>query len=143
MSDLNVLVVSGHIAGDIEIKTTPSGTAWTQLRFASNGVRKVDGRYVEDTTWLDVVCWGKNAENVAKFCGRGSKLQIVGALQYSQWTDEATEQKRSRLRVRASEIHFLSPKKEDQAAGSKREPELPVSAPASSNDEPFDDDIPF
>ena len=49
--------------------------------------------------------FGKQAETVATYKGKGDEVYVTGSLAYSEWTD-GTGAKRSSLKVRADRVEF-------------------------------------
>lgn len=137
MASFNKVVLMGNMTRDPEIKYTPNGTAVCEIGLAVNDRRKgSDGQYVDETTFVDVTCWGRTAEIVNEYLAKGSPVLIEGRLKLDQW--EKDGQKRSKLRVVCENLRMLG--KGDGGKG----------APCNSEDEPSNggcrqlgDDIPF
>ena len=92
---------------DPAIRRVPSGTAVCTLGLAVNRrYRNGEGAWQEQTTFVDVVAWGRQAEVCAQRLAKGSPILLEGRLQLDRWETEAG-QKRSRLRVVAESIRFL------------------------------------
>lgn len=91
-------------------KTNPTGTV-CNLNLATNGRAKVDGEWTTRTDWHNIVCFGKTAENVAKFCAKGSQILITGRLQTRKWQDKEGNN-RYTTEVIASDVEFLGAKKD-------------------------------
>jgi single-strand DNA-binding protein len=58
---------------------------------------------VERTEFVDVECWGSQAENVFSSLRRGDRVIVSGQLKYDQWND-AEGNFRSRLSIKASAV---------------------------------------
>ena len=107
MADLNRVFLMGNLTRDPEVRYAPSGDAVGELNLAVNRrYRTRDGQDREETCFVNVVVWGRQAETSAEYLRKGSPVLIEGRLQYDQW--EKDGQKQSRLRVRASRVQFLS-----------------------------------
>ena len=65
------------------------------------------GETIEQTCFVDVVAWGRQAETAAEYLKKGSPVFVEGRLQFDQWESQQGE-KRSKLRVRAERVQFLS-----------------------------------
>ena len=63
------------------------------------------GETVEQTCFVDVVAWGRQAETAAEYLKKGSPVFVEGRLQFDQWESQQGE-KRSKLRVQASVFNF-------------------------------------
>ena len=112
MADLNKVILVGRLTRDPEVRYTPSGTAVADLGFAvSDQYRNKAGEMVENTCFVEVVVWGRQAETCGEYLGKGSSALVDGRLQFDQWENQQGE-KRSKLRVKADRVQFLgSPKK--------------------------------
>ncbi len=118
MADLNRVILAGRLTRDPELRYTPSGTATVDLGLAiSESYRTKSGELKESTCFVDIVVWGRQAETSAEYLSKGSPALIEGRLQLDQWETDKGE-KRSRLRVKADRVQFLSsPRREGSGAG--------------------------
>lgn len=109
MANLNKVMIIGNLTADPEVRTTPSGTSLTELRLAVN--RTIGGQNGserrEETTFLDVTCWGRIGEIAAQYLAKGRPVFIEGRLQMDSWEDKQTGQKRSRIRIIAENMQLL------------------------------------
>ena len=105
MSDLNEVVISGRLTRDSELSSTPSGTAVTDVIIASNRVWSKDSDRQEETTFVDVTIWGRQAESLQNYLVKGRHVMVVGRLKLNKWeTDEGD--KRSKLTMVAEKINL-------------------------------------
>ncbi|MBK5093399.1 MAG: single-stranded DNA-binding protein [Actinobacteria bacterium] len=58
---------------------------------------------IERTEFIDVECWGPQADNITASLHRGDRTIVVGQLKYDQWND-ADGNPRSRVRIKASAV---------------------------------------
>ena len=80
-SQIQILIYEGYLAEDPEMRFTPKGQAVTNFRLGSNRQYKTaDGNVVKETTWLKIATWGKLAEIVNQYCGKGSHVIVTGML---------------------------------------------------------------
>ena len=136
MVSLNKVFLGGNLTRDPELRRTPSGMAVTDVRLAVNQVyMDKNNQKQEETTFVDVVVWGKQAETLCQYLKKGSALLVEGALQYDSWEHEG--QKRSRIRVKASRIQFLS------SAGAKTAQPMPEHVSEEDMSSATAEDIPF
>ena len=105
MSDLNEVVISGRLTRDSELRYTPSGTAVTDVVIASNRIWSKDGEKQEETAFVDVTIWGKQAESLHTYLSKGRHLMIVGRLKLNKWETEEGD-KRSKLTMVAEKINL-------------------------------------
>ncbi len=132
MASLNRVLLIGNLTRDPELRYIPSGTAVANFGLATNRVYTTqDGEKKEEVCFVEIVTWGKTAENCANYLSKGRQVFVEGRLQYDSWETE-DGQKRNRLRVRADRVQFLG----------GRRPEDEVGAPGMDEME-ADDDIPF
>lgn len=137
MASLNKVLLIGNLTKDPELRYTPNGTAVTNLRLAVNRKFKDrNGELKEDTCFLTVTAWDKQAEICNQYLQKGRQVFVEGRLQSRSW--ETTDgQKRNTIDVRAERIQFLSPPKGAEApspapAPAAEESSEPQPAPSSS-----------
>jgi single-strand DNA-binding protein len=107
MASLNYVALMGNLVSDVELRQLESGMAVADLRLAvSERFKNKGGEMVEKTLFIDVVVWDRQAENCAKYLGKGSPVLVEGRLQMDEWTDKEGG-KRSKIRVRADTVQFL------------------------------------
>ncbi|MFO7871174.1 MAG: single-stranded DNA-binding protein [Kiritimatiellia bacterium] len=113
MADLNRVFLMGNLTRDPVLRYTPSGTAVGDISMAVNRRFKTSGgEQREDTCFVSVVAWGRQAETSGEYLRKGSPVLVEGRLQYDEW--EKDGQKFNRLRVVASRIQFLSSGRQSQ-----------------------------
>lgn len=157
MASVNKVILIGNLTRDPEIKYTPKGTAVAELGLAVNRVFTPEGgERREETTFIDVTLWGRQAEVANEYAKKGRPIYVEGRLQMDSWEDKATGQKRSKLKVVGENIQLLGSREGGGGGGGRSggggdyddaPPSRPAprsSAPASRPPaEPEDDDIPF
>lgn len=129
MSNFNKVMLMGTLTRDIEVRSISSGTAVGQFGLAINRKYKAGNEWKEEATFVDCEAWGKQAETMAQYLGKGRQVFIEGRLKLDQW-DDKSGQKRSKLKVVVEQFQFIGGKGDSQP---KRE-----SVPAIT-----DEDIPF
>ena len=111
MANLNKVMLIGNVTRDTEIKYTPKGSAVTDLGIAVNRVYTPEGgEKREETTFVDVTLWGRQAEIAGEYCKKGRSIYIEGRLQLDSWEDKTSGQKRSKLRVVGENFQLLGPR---------------------------------
>ncbi len=111
MANLNTVMLIGNLTRDPELRHTPKGTAVSEISIAINRNWTNDqGQKQEDTTFVEVTLWGRQAEVVQQYVTKGSPIYIEGRLQLDSWDDKETGKKRSKLRVIGENFQFLSGK---------------------------------
>ena len=107
MASLNKVLLIGNLTKDPELRYTPNGTAVTNLRVAVNRKFKDrTGELKEDTCFLTVTAWDKQAEICNQYLQKGRAVFVEGILQSRSW-ETNDGQKRSTIDVRAERIQFL------------------------------------
>jgi single-strand DNA-binding protein len=105
---MNCWIGSGRLGGTIDMKYTPSGQALARVLLAVDRYGK-DGK--KSTDWIRLVLWGRNAENAARFLGKGSPVAVMGRISSEFWERETDDGKKSQLttEVVVEQIDFLGP----------------------------------
>jgi single-strand DNA-binding protein len=107
MVALNKVIIAGRLTRKPEIRKTPGGVSVTDLlvalnrEFVTNG-----GERQQEVCFVDVVVWGKQAENCVKALEVSSPVLIEGRLQLDVWHAKEGD-KRCKLRVAAERVQFL------------------------------------
>ncbi|WP_422927342.1 single-stranded DNA-binding protein [Singulisphaera sp. PoT] len=111
MADLNKVFIMGRLTFDPELRYTPSGSAVTDLRMATSRTwSSKDGDRKEETLFIDVTVWDRQAENCCQYLRKGSGVHVEGSLKMDTWDDKTTGEKRSKIRVQADRVQFLDRK---------------------------------
>lgn len=158
MASYNRVILMGNLTRDPQVRYTPSQTAVTDLGLAINRVwfDKVSNQKREDVTFVDVTCWGRQAEVAGEYLTKGQPVLIEGRLQLDQWEDRDSGQKRSKLKVVCENLRMLGGRSEGQGqsrgpsggGGQSAAPSPPETDPAEQYyDEPPSgpptDEVPF
>jgi single-strand DNA-binding protein len=119
MANLNRVLLIGNLTRDPEVRYTPKGTAVAELGIAINRIYSgEDGEKKEETTFVDVTLWARQAEVAGQYLKKGRPVFIEGRLQLDIWDDKQSGQKRSRLRVVGENIQLLGARQEGEAPAS-------------------------
>lgn len=132
----NMIVISGYLAADPEIRTTQSGVAVASLRLA---VRRKFAKDRDTSDFFNVEAWRGNAEFAGKYFYKGKPVEIEGHLETRPWTDK-NGSKHEGVRIVAERLNFSlgdKPKEEQQAAAGPA-PDVP----AAEEFDPFAGDVP-
>ena len=116
MASLNKVLLIGNLTRDPELRYLTGGnSAVCEFGIAINRrFMQASGQEKDETCFLEIVVWGKQAETCSRFLQKGSTVFIEGRLVYDQWTEKDTQKKRSRVRVTAERVQFLSGRRDDQ-----------------------------
>lgn len=153
---MNKVVLVGRLTKDPELRNTNSGLPVTSFTVAINRTFKnKEGNY--DTDFLNVSIFGKQAENVSKYCSKGSQVGVEGRIQTRSY-DAEDGSKRYVTEIIADSVEFLGSKKDNSNSNDYIDApsETPVDVPNEieiPKEDPFknfgsevvlsDDDLPF
>jgi len=125
---MNVVCLMGRLTADPEIRQTPNGISVCSFSIA------VD-RYVKDgdkkTDFINCVAWRSNAENIARFFGKGQMIAINGSIQTRQYQDKDTGKNRTAFEVLVDHFHFTGGKSSGESQQPAPAP-VQTQAPAQS-----------
>ena len=107
-SNVNVVVVTGNLTRDPELRSTPGGTSICKLRVAVNSRRKdgQSGQWVDKPNYFDVTVWGAQGENCANYLAKGRPVAVEGRLDWHEWEDKEGN-KRQNVEIIANSVQFL------------------------------------
>jgi single-strand DNA-binding protein len=157
-TNINVVVITGNLTHDPELRSLQSGNSVCKLRVACNTRRKdnATGEWVDKPNYFNVTVWGAQGENCARFLHKGRPVAIEGRLEWHEW-ETPEGQKRQGIDIIANSVQFLGGRDDAGGGGNGFTPRSdvpvdtadfqPAGAPAGggggSSAPPPDDDIPF
>ena len=133
----NIVILSGNMTKNPELKYTSSGKAVANLRIAVNTTYGKGENRKKETTFIDVRVWEKLAENVTHYLQKGSALLVEGSLREDTWEDRETGKKRSKVYVLARGVEFLG------GRGDKPTEAKPETKKEALEDDFTADEVPF
>lgn len=102
----NKVILVGRLTRNPELRYSPNGTPIAGFGLACNRKFRQGDDLKEEVLFIDIVCFGKTAENTAQYLAKGSGVIIEGRLQQRRWeTDDG--QKRSKHEVVADGVTFM------------------------------------
>lgn len=104
---MNVVVLVGNLTRDPEIKHLPSGTVVTNYTLAVNNPFKRDEEGKTTADFINIVTFGKQAENIGKYMKKGCKMAVEGRLQTRTWEDQ-NGNRRYAVEVITNQVDFLT-----------------------------------
>jgi len=108
MRGFNKVILAGNLTRDPELRYTPKGTAVAKIGLAiGRQWRDETGAMKEETTFVDIDAWGKQAETISQYLKKGRPILVEGRLKLDQWDDKQTNQKRYKLGVVLETFQFL------------------------------------
>ena len=104
----NLVVLSGRLTADPELKTTPSGVSVCSFTIA------VERRYKQgeerQADFVNIVAWRQTAEFVSKYFSKGSMIGIEGSIKKRKYQDKSGTT-RTVFEVVANNVQFMESKK--------------------------------
>ncbi len=137
----NLVVLTGRLTADPELKTTPNGISVTTFSIA------VDRRYrsgeERQTDFINIVAWRSSAEFITKYFKKGSLIGIEGSIQTRRYQDK-NGNNRTAFEVVANNVQFVESKRDNTSS----EDTSASFSNADVNDfadlgDASDDDLPF
>ena len=101
---INIVILTGRLAREPELKYGASGTAYCKFTLAVNRMKKDD-----PADFIFCSAFGKTAELIAEYVKKGNNLGVQGRLQ--QDTYEKDGEKISKTGVTVDKIEFLESNK--------------------------------
>lgn len=131
---MNNVSIIGRLTRDPEQVATKGGTEMTTFSIA------VDGRN-DEVSFLDCKCFGKTAENVAKYKTKGEQVGVSGRLVQERWEKDGN--KRSAVRIVANEVTFIGAKTESGGDAFTQAKGMVGADVGDDEDFGFDGPVPF
>jgi single-strand DNA-binding protein len=151
---INRTVLVGRLTKDPEVRYTSSNIAYARFTIAVNrtfatqsGEREAD--------FIQCIAWRRQAENLARFVGKGSLVGVEGRIQTGSYDDKDGIRKYT-TDVVCDSVQFLEPKNQEQESNyvprdtrehnnnsntyQERQPERKQNTPSIDVSE---DDLPF
>lgn len=105
---VNRIKLIGYMGAMPEMRFTANGAPVTNFSLATNRIwRGQDGESQKQTDWHRVTAWGRLAEVVNQYMGKGKRVRVIGRLEYQTWNDKTTGEPRTRAVIVASQVLFL------------------------------------
>lgn len=151
-SGVNKVILVGNLGKDPEVRYLQSGNAVCTLRLAVSERRKEGDGWKDHTEWMDVVTFGKTAENAGQYLQKGRQIFVEGRMQTRNYKDKDGNEK-WRTEVVANQVVFLGGGGDRAGApgggGNNNKRPAGNGAPAGDDAPPppesgfIDDDLPF
>ena len=149
MASLNKVLLIGNLTRDPEVRMMSSGRPVCNFGLALNrNYKDAEGNKKEEVTFVDVECFGPRAEAVGRFFSKGRPIFVEGRLKLDQWETKEGD-KRSAIRVVLDNFEFVDagksdgPTATDQSARPVTPTEKPKPQESFSEENGFDEDVPF
>ena len=122
---MNKVILLGRLVRDIELRYTQGGAAIGSCGIAVTRKYTLNGEKREETCFIDLTFFGKQAEIANQYLGKGSKLAVEGYLKFEQWQDN-NGQNRSKHSITVESMEMLGDAKQnnqDYQQGASKKPQ--------------------
>ena len=119
--NINVVVITGNLTKDPELRTTTGGTYVCDMRIAVNGRRKEGEEWVDKPNYLDVVVFGSHGKTCEEYLAKGRPVAVEGRLDWSEWEAKDGSGRRQAVRIIANSVQFLGAGNGSQARDEEAE----------------------
>lgn len=141
----NLVVLTGRLTADPELKTTPNGISVTSFSIAVN--RRYRSGEESQADFINIVAWRQHAEFISKYFKKGNLIGIEGSIQTRKYTDK-NGNNRTAFEVVVNNVQFVESKRDGSSAPSTVANEPASFSNADSSDFTeidggMDDDLPF
>ncbi len=139
----NLVVLTGRLTADPELKTTANGISVTSFSIAVS--RRYRAGEEAQTDFINIVAWRQTADFVTKYFKKGSMIGIEGTIQTRRYTDK-NGNNRTAFEVVANNVQFVESKKDNVGGGMNDSAESFSNSTANdfnAIDSNVDDDLPF
>ena len=106
--NINLIVMGGNIVREPEVKEVgEKKTKIARITVANNRpYQDKDGKWQEETTFVDVEVWGAQAKKIEEYCKKGTPIVAEGNLKLNKWENKEGKTF-SKLLIHADKIHIL------------------------------------
>jgi len=144
--DLNSFIGIGRLTRDPELRYTPGGTGVSRFAIAINRTyRNQEGTNVDEVLFINIVTWGKQAENCSQYLKKGRRIAVNGELRANNWQDKDGN-KRVSYEINARTVQFLDLIKDDATSVQRNQVNEKENIPDEVVEQDTtisEDDIPF
>jgi single-strand DNA-binding protein len=139
---INSVRLMGNVGATPQVKSFDNGNKMAKVRLATNENQKnAKGESVKVTHWHNLVFWGRQAELIEKYIGKGERIAVEGSLTNRSY-ESKTGEKKQITEVRVDEIQFISNRRPITALPAETIAPVKAKAPARKK-KVVEDDLPF
>lgn len=127
---MNKITLSGNLVRNLDLKNTKDNKSVLETVLA---VRR---GYTDETDFITIQVWNKQAENLSKYCGKGSKILVEGEIRVTSYKNKE-DKNVYKTYVMVNNVEYLEskPKQKDEA---KKEEKVETSNPYQDFANEFD-----
>ncbi len=113
---MNSVLLVGRLTKDVDLRATKSGTSVAGFILAvDKGLSKQKREEAEQAgkptaDFISCQAWGMTADLLAQYCGKGSKIALVGRIQTGSYQDKESGKTIYTTDVVANKVEFLDSK---------------------------------
>lgn len=153
MTNTNMFVLVGNVTKDVEGEDfgyLPSGAARLNFSIAVNRSRKQGEEWVDEVSFFNIAYFGKPAESIKQYIGKGTKVCVTGYMKQDRWEKEG--QKFSKISFVANQVELCGGRRDGESGNAPAPSQTfkPSNAPANDFESPsgfdsgnFTEQIPF
>ena len=121
---MNQVQLTGRLTSDVEVRYTKTETPIAVAEFNIAIDRPTRKGEKNKADFPRIVVWGKQAENCAKYTGKGKLVAIVGSVETAQYQDKDGKTQYT-TKIRAERVEFMEWKDapKDQPTQNTQEPQ--------------------
>lgn len=112
---MNKVILIGRLARDPELRTTPNNLSVATFSIAVSRPFNPQNGGQPEADFINCVIWRRQAENLAKYCHKGSQIAVEGRIQSRSYNAQDGS-KRYVTEVMCDNITFLGTKAENQGS---------------------------
>ena len=120
---MNKAELIGRITKDLDVKTSQAGNSYLNFSIAVDR-RFKDNQGNKQTDFLDCKAFGKTADFIGQYFGKGDKIGIIGPIQTDKWQDQNGNNRVS-VYILVDEAEFVESKKAAQPTIASTAPTAP------------------
>jgi single-strand DNA-binding protein len=140
-ADINNVSLVARLTAKPELKGANSNVLPLRLAFTTR--EKQGEEWSDKSNYVDAVLYGRQAETMARFLDKGSRIAISGELGWQEWQAKDGS-KRSRVQVVVRSIQLMDPKQQGSTSGESNARQIVNELKSEmGGTEVNDDDIPF
>lgn len=142
---INKVILIGRLTKDIDLRYSENENAFARFQIAVDRMGKDDA-----ADFISCVAFGKTAETLEKYVGKGKMIGVVGHIQTGKYTDQNySDVTHYTTDVMVENVQFLSPKEKTDSQPTQTAPTQPVEyqdnlfTAATKTAKENDEDLPF
>lgn len=137
---MNSIVLIGRLTAVPELKYTQANTAFTRFSIAVD--RPVKQGEEKQADFFNIVAWGKTAEFVCRYFGKGQRIALTGSVRTGSYTDR-NGNKHYTFDVWADKVEFCENKSNSAPVQTAQPASQPTANSGEYSDMQSEEDLPF